>query len=805
MMAEDAANKNEVEKPVGIPASLAGFQDEGRLKLLVNEEELGGQEFTWTSDGALRCLTTLKYAGQTVETSIEIEPDSEGVWKRITKNSPLGDFEITREGSQVSRHFKSQSKDTTSTLETPAGAIIFDNDAVVLISQAVRLYDRSAGGAQKFSLLVGIKDSVDLTIEAKETAVRTVAGNDLHLTRFLFGIPGLDIYVRTDVEGRIYAIDIPAQRVAFVRQGFEALQKAEIKDELLSKPEYEVQDDRDVRVPMRDGVELVTDVYRPVGVDKAPVILLRTPYKKEMLELQAMFYARRGYVFAVQDCRGRFGSGGHWRPFVNEGDDGYDAIEWLAGQPYSNGKVGMIGGSYSGWVQWWAAVRQPPHLKTIIPNVAPPDPFYNLPYEYGAFCMLSLWWVDVVESEATADVSGAAFTRMMDKKHMKLMQSLPVIDLDKLIVGKENKYWREWIAHPTDDEYWEAADFQEKLANVGIPVFHQSGWFDGDGIGSKLNYLGLAAHKHPLQKLTLGPWGHTDSAMRMIGERDFGENAIIDLSRDYLRWFDHFLKEIDNGIDKEPLVSMFVMGSNRWVYGQHYPLETSTFQKLYLTSGGNANTGKGDGRLSFDAPSADVPPDKYTYDPADPTPDRNAYTESDEDEKRVLSVAERKKNAENYQRTLAENRRDILVYDTEPLTTPLSFVGPLSAVLYASSSAVDTDWFMTLLEIDESGKPFRLAQGKVRARYRNSMKHTELLETDRVYEYQLDLWHTGIQIPAGARLRVEVASASFPLFSRNLNTGGHNEVETEYVSAEQTIYHDAERPSHILLPVIQED
>ena len=273
-----------------------------------------------------------------------------------------------------------------------------------------------------------------------------------------------------------------------------------------------------------------------------------------------MYYARRGYAVAVQDVRGRFGSPGEWEPFVHEPDDGYDAVEWLAARPWSTGKVGMIGGSYVGWVQWWAASRKPPHLATIIPNVSPPDPFYNFPYDHGVFFLWgAIWWADVLATDATADLSGAALEKTLDREYGQLLRPLPVVERDKAVLGKENPVWRKWIDHPTDDDYWAKVRFLDKLAGVKIPVFHQSGWFDGDGIGSKLNYLAMAKHGQPYQKLVLGPWGHTDKATRSHGGRDFGPEAAPDLPRAYLRWFDKWLKGIDNGIDKEPLVSLFVM------------------------------------------------------------------------------------------------------------------------------------------------------------------------------------------------------------------------------------------------------
>jgi putative CocE/NonD family hydrolase len=468
----------------------------------------------------------------------------------------------------------------------------------------------------------------------------------------------------------------------------------------------------------------------------------------------------------------------------------------------------MIGGSYVGWVQWWAASQRPPHLVTIIPNVSPPDPFYNIPYEYGVlFLKAALWWAEVLDKEATADLSGAKMMNLAETKYHKLLRALPVIDLDRAVQGKANPYWRKWIEHPVNDAYWEQANFQDLLKDVTIPVYHQSGWFDGDGIGTKLNYLAMARHHHPHQKLVLGPWGHTDEAERRHRDRDFGPNAILDLQRSYLRWFDYWLKGIDNGITREPLVSVFVMGSDQWLHGDTYPLPGTRFEKWYLSSGGSANTSKGNGRLSAEPPSAQAAPDAYTYDPGDPTPDPEDYEEpedpADKSGPKVKSSEEKKKAAEAHHGQVIEHRPDILVYTTEPLDKPLTFAGPLSAVLYAASSARDTDWFVRLMEVDAKGKIFQLAEGKIRARYRRTTKEAELLQPDKVYEYTIDLWQTGITIPKGNRLRVEVASASFPSFSRNLNTGGHNETETHYIKAAQKIYHSKQYPSHVLLPVVE--
>lgn len=784
----------------GLPVSMAGFSDEGTFYLYKNEDRIMTSRFKWQTDGRFEATNTLAMAGQSAEFKFTFTPDAEGRFSRIEIDQPQGPATVEREGSLGRIVFKEQKATVTFKPDT----ILFENFTPVFMTQAVQRYDRAKGGRQTFPVFIVGRVVIDAALEYTDSVERTVGGRDYTFDRFTYYFPGVDIHIWADAGAKVYLADVPAQRAYYAREGYESLRKAPVDDPLLSQPTYEITELRGVEVPMRDGLKLSTDLFLPKTDKKVPLILTRTPYKKEMSELDGRFYARRGYAMAIQDCRGRFGSPGEWEPFVNEKQDGYDAIEWLASQPWCDGKVGMIGGSYVGWVQWWALSQNPPHLVTIIPNVSPPDPFYNFPYEYGVFFVWGgIWWADILEQNATADISGAAMGRIMEKKFGKLLRDLPVIDADKKVLGKESKWWRTWIEHHTADEYWARASFHDSLAKARIPVFHQSGWFDGDGIGSKLNYAAMRKHGHPNQKLILGPWGHQVEASRSLGDWDFGPQAALDLPREYLRWFDHWLKGIDNGVGTtEPLVRIFVMNSNVWLDGDVYPLPQTRFEKWYITSGGSANSSKGDGRLTREPPPADGMPDTYTYNPGDPTPMPSYREESEEEEKQERSQEEKIRLAKQHHEKVTADRHDILVYTTEPFEKPYTFAGPMSARLYASTSARDTDWFVRLVMLDK-GDAVQLAEGKIRARHRESMREPKLLEPGKVYAYDIDLWQTGITIRKGARLRVEIASASFPFFSRNLNTGGHNEKETDYVVAEQTVYHDAARPTHILLPMIE--
>ncbi len=789
-------------------APLSMPPDSAKFSIYVNEEAIATIVSDWKPGGDFVEEITVALGGQSLSASIVIDADSAGLWRTITIKSPRGDALVTRDGMKAT--ITSGSGGNPTTVELRPGAVLFENSSPALISQAIAAYDDAAGGKQTFPLFIVPVIVLEASLERLETVERFVRGEPMTFTTYRYALPGVDLIAWADEKGRLCLADVPAQRAAYVREGYEALRIRAETDSLLSRPEHEVAVEKNVMVRMRDGKRLATDIYRPAA-GTFPVILIRTPYGKDMSEIKARFYARRGYVFAVQDCRGRFASEGKWNPFFDEPADGYDTVEWLAAQPWSSGKVGMIGASYLGWVQWWAAREAPPHLATIIPNVSPPDPYFNIPYEYGSFFLLgAIWWADVLEQEATADISGKAMGAIYNKDYDKLLRHLPVIDIDKTVLGKKNKYWREWIKHPDNDSYWRRASFLEDIGDLAIPVYHQSGWFDGDGIGSKLNYLAAARSGRAVQKLVLGPWGHTDAATRRgPNDRDFGPNATVDLEGSYLRWLDRWLKGIDNGIDREPLVGLFVMNTNRWLTGGTYPLPETKVTKLYLSSGGAANTSKGDGRLGFEAPAADSPPDNYVYDPADPTPDPRGYVAPEdsagaaEDSAKVQSVETMVEKARAYYGKVDEERRDILVYETAPMTDSLVIAGPVSAVLYASSSAKDTDWFVRLSEIDEMGLVFPLCRGTIRARYRESFAKPKLLVPGEIYEYRIDLWQTGVTIPKGRKLRVEVASAEFPTFSRNLNTGKHNETETKFVAATQKIHHDAAHPSHVLLPVIE--
>lgn len=541
--------------------------------------------------------------------------------------------------------------------------------------------------------------------------------------------------------------------------------------------------DFDRRVKMRDGVELSADVYRPEGAGKHPVILVRTPYTKvdERVLKDGRFFASHGYAFIAMDVRGRGDSDGKFAPYVNDGVDGYDAIEWAAAEPWSSGKVGTFGGSYAGRVQWLAAVLQPPHLTSMVSMVCPSDPFVEWPT--GIPLPLDMSWHHFTAGHVNQN------DRAVD--WAKLALHLPLSTLDEAS-GRPSAAWKEMFEHPQLDAYWGRLRYQHRYDAVKAAVLHVSGWYDDEHIGTPLNFAGMATSGpeafRSKQKLLMGPWPHRVRATpTKVGEVDFGPAAGFDLDGYVLRWFDATLKGEGDAILREPPVRLFVMGDNKWVDEGEWPIARTAWAKYYLHGRGRANSRLGDGSLSTTPPGAE-PADKYAYDPADPTPfltDASFAQIGGPDDYRAV-----------------ERRDDVLVYSTEPLDADRTVCGPIKANLWAISSAKDTDFTAKLLDVWPNGFAQRLTDGMVRARFREGMATPKLIEPGRAYEYTVDLWDTCQTFKKGHAVRLEISSSAFPKYDRNLNTGEALGKGTKMQIAEQQILHDKDHPSHVVLPIV---
>lgn len=763
--------------------------DSGKYRLILRDNPVGTDTFTADSQGGSECDVALDLAGTKVTTHISVKAAAFHPTRIVTDAHPGGKLTLQIEGKKATATLEG-AKTQSLTLDALENPYPYGNFTPHHLTGLLRAYDSKRGGAQKFNLVaVDSGVFIKVTLAAQETKAVPIAGTSVTVTHYLMSIAGdignVDFDLKADKEGRVLIWKVPSQQYVAIREGYEALAAPEKPtDSKLSAPTYEVKHESKVFVPMRDGVKLAADIYRPDAPGVFPVILQRTPYGREKA-LEATYYAKRGYVFVAQDVRGKFDSQGNWQPFVNEARDGGDSVQWCATQPWSNGNVGMIGGSYLGFVQWAAARAANPHLKCLIPIVSPPDPFFNIPYAYGTFFLWGdLWW--------TAIVDGKGMSALPKYTSLEPFKTLPLTALDTAVLGKHVGFFQEWLRHPTNDAYWQQVNFEAKLRQLpDLPALHISGWYDGDGIGTKRNYAAMVAAGQKHQRLIYGPWAHAVNTTRLVEGRDFGPQATRDLDTLYLRWFDHWLKGVDNGVEQEKPVEAFLMGKNEWRTFDAWPPREATPTKWYFRSQGHANNDRSDGLLSLSPPDTGQKPDRFVYDPTHPfiVPGFEAAMKATSD-------------TDPLQNSDDPAQADLLTYTSAPLTADLVVAGPISVHLSAGSSAKDTDWYAMLEDITPDGNTLRLCQGILRARFRNGFDHAELLSSSAPVGYDLDLWATGNVFLKGHRLRVTVASSCFPLFDRNLNTGGNIATETEMVSAHQAIYHDPSHPSYIVLPTL---
>ena len=563
-------------------------------------------------------------------------------------------------------------------------------------------------------------------------------------------------------------------------------------------PRNDIQMQNRVPVRMRDGVTLYADVYRPVKEGRYPVIVSRTPYSTERAPSAydaAVYFAQRGYVFVFQDIRGRHESDGEWDPFRYDERDGHDTVEWAAKQPWSNGKVGMQGGSYLGQNQWRAAQAAPPSLVTIFPMVASTSIYHDwITLNGGWRLSFNFGWGPVRQESRIMQNPGHHTLKDVDALHYdNLQRHLPLSTMQQL-AGRNAKFYDDWLANPDYNGYWKPLNVEEMFEKITVPVHTFGGWFDIFSQGTLRGYVGMSQKGGTEQArkgshIVIGPWGH--GASREFGDIDFGPTANVEALDLQVRWYDYWLQGIDNGLAKEPPVKLFVMGRNEWVFEQEYPLARTDYRSFYFTSDGRANSDKGNGGLSWTKPAAKSAPDRFTYDPAKPVPSLGGNN----------CCGTPTPTGPRDQRPI-EGRQDILVYTSDALQEELEVTGPVKVVLYASSDAVDTDFVAKLVDVHPDGKSYNMAEGIVRARYRDSLSAPSLMKPGEVYRFEIDMVGTSIAFQKGHRVRVHVTSSHFPQFDRNPNTGAKFGTSAEMKVAQQTIYHDAERPSHIVLPVI---
>jgi hypothetical protein len=549
---------------------------------------------------------------------------------------------------------------------------------------------------------------------------------------------------------------------------------------------------------MRDGTILRADIYRPKQAGRYPVLLQRTPYNKVNGGGFGYRAAAAGYVVIVQDVRGRYTSDGEWYTFKYESNDGYDTVEWAAALPYSDGRVGMWGGSYVGATQMLAAIAHPPHLAGICPVVTASNYHSNWTYQGGAF---EQWFNESWTSGLAQDTLNRQVERNTDA--LGGVWKLPLTSYPLFNGHTDTKlsdlapYFLDWLAHPNFDDYWKRWSIEDHYSQITVPALTVSAWYDIFQDGSLRNFQGLKreaanATARNGQHLLVAIGGHSGGG-RHIGAVDFGPAAAeYDENDVTLAWYNYLFKGAKNQFS-EKTVRIFVMGTNQWRDEDDWPPKRAHATKYYLHADHAANSLRGDGTLTTQAPNSGEPSDHYTYDPANPVPTIGGPLCCDS---KHLPPGPRDQRP-------AEARDDVLVYTTGAFARDTEVSGPVRLNVFVTSSAVDTDFTGKLVDVWPNGFAQNLTEGILRASYRNSQAKPELLNPGQIYQLTISLWSTSNVFLKGHRLRLEVSSSNFPRFDRNLNTGRNGEFEIHWTTATNTILHDADHPSALVLPMLE--
>ncbi len=539
-----------------------------------------------------------------------------------------------------------------------------------------------------------------------------------------------------------------------------------------------------VAVPMRDGVRLDAHVWVPDTAGRFPAILIRTPYVKtpQFKRYGLARYVREGYAVVLQDTRGRGDSQGEFDFYFPEGRDGFDTIEWIARQPWSNGRVGMDGGSYLGTVQWLAARERPPALKCITPTAPSGRIFDEVPYLGGAFRLdWALPWLNGVAGQ----VAQNDLAELVDWQ--RIAAHRPLLTADRAF-GREMPLYRSFLQHDTLDDYWKRIQFTDAdFAAIDIPVLTVTGWFDGDQIGALFHWDGVERRGDLADRtyLIVGPWTHPQTYLggaERVGAYQLGPEAVHDIQRTRVNFFDWCLKGATARFDA-PRVRLFVTGANRWISADRYPLPQVRTRELFLRSDGAANTAAGDGRLSWDPPRRAERPDTFSYDPRRPVPSKGVAQDHAD----------------------LGTRADVLVYSTDPLAEPLDVLGRVFVRLVAASDGPDTDFTAKLLDVHPDGRAVLVGPSPVgvrRARYRQGYERQVPLTPGRPEELSIELFDVGHRFLPGHRIRIEISSSAYPFIDPNPNTGLPVATDTTWRVARQTVFHDSARRSRVLLPVV---
>ncbi|MEE8045985.1 MAG: CocE/NonD family hydrolase [Dehalococcoidia bacterium] len=550
--------------------------------------------------------------------------------------------------------------------------------------------------------------------------------------------------------------------------------------------------ERKVACGMRDGTTLRGDIYRPKAAGRYPVIVEMVAYELDArLKNYADWYASRGYVFIGMNSRGTYWSEGEWRPFLDDAwganQDGYDTIEWAGSQPWSNGNVGTMDGSWSGLTQNLLAPTRPPHLKSMFLRMAPASTT-----ALDGIPRTTAMWLFILSQLLTQAQHPSASEKL--RGHVAEIEKLLGDPIGTMSILPANKlpFLEEHFPNVNGpmmlsplDPLTAGTDAISMASEIDVPIFHLGGWYDMFlqhtlAMFTGVSERGFSGSTRESQRLMIGPWVHGpfEPENSRQGDLDFGAQAAIEINEFRKRWFDHFLDGEDNGAADLPRVRLFVMGVNSWRNFESWPPEGATETRLYL----------GENSLSFDAPTTDSSSTSYDYDPFDPVPSFNGGKGGFQGNGPIdMTGIEDKKT----------------IFSSEPLDESLTVIGPVSLQLYAKSSTKDTDWYVTLTDVHPDGRSIRVCEGSLRARFREGLDREVLMEPGTPYLFNIDLLATAQEFAAGHRIRIAITSSQLPPKERNMNTGGDNAQETEGIVAHNTVLHERDHPSHVVLPVLR--
>lgn len=749
--------------PVYLLTVLAYNAHARTFDILIGGAKVGENTVTVLPNGTLESRLNLSVAGTKVTSELDYQFDSNGTVKshRFLEAAGPTRFEGRYDGKQLITSLNGKPNPPSS---APKHSPPYFSSLHSSLLSSIKGHLTHPKGSVK---LTNISDFTQITADYEwinQTAM--IAGRAEPVIRVKITLAGTQMNWVFSPDYTVRGIQVPAQLLTMVEQGWEGLFVDPVTaSKELSQLQFAVETSEKVMAPMRDGIKLASTITLPKGAGAAPTVLIRTPYGREGTTFAYSHFAQRGYNVVVQDTRGKGSSEGSFDPFMGEIEDGYDTIEWITKQPWSDGSVGMIGGSYLGYVQWAAAMSKHPALKCIIPQVSPPEPTRNVPWDHGVFMLQpSLWWANIVRGQ-NADPRAIASTAI-DPKSLGV---LPLSKVDDVFFGKNLPFFDTWLKRPKLED-WKGAITQEGIGQVKIPVLHVSGTWDGDGIGTLLNWQALRANSGN-QWMVFGPWSHAFNTSTSIGSLNYGSDSVIDLTTLEVRFFDQFLKNKDVGMLKVPRVKIFASGSNQWFSDQDLPLTFTTKQTVFL-AGKSARGFRSSGALSSHMPAQGV--DSYPYNPA----------------KSIASPI----GADVGKLEAKEFPGEVLTYRTGPVQKSTLITGPFEVKLHAFTSVKDATFFAFLAEESPDGGRKLLGQpGKMRTSFAFGTK----VQPNRTFELSIQPWLFAHVLRPGSRLVLIITSDAFPTFARNPGTGEPDFSATKLLSAVHTVRRGKGAPSSL--------